>query len=78
MIREVDAKFRNCWASETSSEIVNVESMVTPWTTEPMKALRVSGLYCFSAWLISAFRKAFWRWMRPKSLVPSYCQYPSS
>ena len=54
--------------------MVKVESMVTPWTTEPMKALRVSGLYCFSAWLMSAFRKAFWRWIRPKSLVPSYCQ----
>ena len=57
---------------------VNVESMVTPWTTDPMKALRVSGLYLVSAWLISAFRKAFCRWMRPKSLVPSYCQYPFS
>ena len=33
--------------------------MVTPWTTEPMKAFSVSGLYCFSAWLINAFMKAF-------------------
>ena len=24
---------------------MNVESTVTPWTTDPMKALRVSGLY---------------------------------
>ena len=67
-------KVWNSRASETSSATVKVESMVTPWTTEPMKALRVSGLYCFSAWLIRAFRKAFWRWIRPKSLVPSYCQ----
>ena len=74
----VEAKSRNSWARWTSSEMVNVESMVTPWTTEPMKALRVSGLYCFSAWLIRAFRKAFWRWMRPKSLVPSYIHSPSS
>ena len=59
MASEVEANVWNSWARETSSLTVNVESMVTPCTTEPMKALRVSGLYCFSAWLISAFRKAF-------------------
>ncbi len=65
MASELDENFRNCWARETSSLMVNVESMVTPWTTEPMKALIVRGLYCFSAWLMRAFRNAFWRWMRP-------------
>ncbi len=64
----------NCRASEMRSLTVKVESMVTPWTTDPMKALMVSGLYLVSAWLISAFKKAFWRWMRPKSLVGSICQ----
>ena len=69
----------NVWnwrANEMRSLTVNVESTVTPWTTEPTKAFSVRGLYLVSAWLITARRKAFWRWIRPKSLVPSYCQYP--
>ena len=74
MASDVEAKVWNSWARATRSLTAKVESMVTPWTTEPMKALRVSGLYLVSAWLISAFRKAFWRWIRPKSLVPSYRQ----
>ncbi len=71
---ELDEKVWNWRASEMRSLTVKVLSTVTPWTTDPTKALRVRGLYLVSAWLITAFRKAFWRWMRPKSLVPSYCQ----
>ena len=65
MASDCDEKAWNSRASEISSLTVNVESMVTPWTTDPMKALRVSGLYLVSAWLMSAFKKAFWRWIRP-------------
>ena len=59
MASDVVANERNCWASETRSVILNVESMVTPCTTDPIKALSVNGLYCFSAWVISAFKNAF-------------------
>ena len=63
--RAFDEKVWNCWASEVRSATVKVLSMVIPWTTEPMKAFRVSGLYLVSDWLMSAFRKAFCRWIRP-------------
>ena len=39
-----------------------------------MKALIVSGLTFDLAALMRDLMKASWRWMRPKSLVPSYCQ----
>ena len=56
---EPDEKAWNSCANEIRPATVNVESTVTPWTTEPMKALRVNGLYLVSAWLMSALKKAF-------------------
>ena len=39
-----EAKVWNWRASEMRSLTLKVESIVTPWTTDPMKALMVSGL----------------------------------
>ena len=39
-----------------------------------MKALTVSGFTFDLAAVMSAVMKTSWRWIRPKSLVPSYCQ----
>ena len=69
-----EEKVWNSRAREIRSLTENVESTVTPCTTDPTNAFRVRGLYLVSAWLITAFKKAFCRWIRPKSLVPSYCQ----
>jgi len=61
-------------ASPTSSERLKLLSITMPWGIEPRNALIVTGLYLLLAASTSAFKKASWRWMRPKSLVPSYCQ----
>ena len=46
-------------------------SMVMPSWMEPMKALMVRGFTLDLAAVIIARMKTSWRWMRPKSLVPS-------
>jgi len=47
--RDCEAKVWNWRAREIRSLAENVESMVTPCTTDPMKAFRVRGLYLVSA-----------------------------
>ena len=63
-------------ASPMSSLMPKPSSMVTPSWIEPMNVFTVSGFTFDLAAVIRDLRKTSWRWIRPKSLVPSYCQYP--
>ena len=59
-----------------SSLMPKPSSMETPSWMEPMKALTVRGFTFDLAEVIRDLMNTSWRWIRPKSLVPSYCQYP--
>ncbi len=63
-------------ARPMSSLKLRPSSMETPSWMEPMKAFTVSGFTLDLAESIRARMKVSWRWMRPKSLVGSECQYP--
>ena len=59
-----------------SSFSPNPSSMTRPSWMEPMKAFTVRGFTFDLAALIRALMKTSCRWILPKSLVGSYCQYP--
>ena len=78
MCRFADGSPWSWVASEKRAPAVSVSSIVRLWTAAPMKLLMAMGLviealsFCKTAW-----KNASWRWIRLKSLSPSYCQYPS-
>ena len=67
----------NCSAMEIRSLSESVVSMVMLLTAAPMKLLMVMGSRVTRLSFVSTARKkASWRWMRLKSLSPSYCHSP--
>ena len=65
-------------ASPMNSFRPKPSSMVRPSWMEPMKAFTVNGFTFDLAALMVERMKASCRWILPKSLVPSKCQYPSA